>query len=412
MQSIQALRGSSFFLVFLGGLIALGPLSIDAYMPALPDMAIYFEVEIAAVNLTLTTYLLGGALGQLFGGALSDHLGRRPVGLVGLLLFVTASLLITAATDIGQVWALRALQALGAGAAAVVCMAQVRDVYPPNQVPKKIANVTLVMLVAPMLAPGIGAALMQLGWKSVFYFLAAYTGFCLLVYFFYLPETNAEGRKALTATTLLGSYRAVLRHRVRGKPVAQRITAFSACGAGIFLSYLTNAAFMYMQHFGLGEFEFAAAFAAGGLAIITGNRVAAALLGRHPPLRILRWANALHLAVVAAGLASAWLLPHSLPAGMAVLLLILAIGGAVAPSASGFYMSLFDENAGSAAALSATLIFMVGALFGALAAVLSTDGLAPVFLVMLTAGILARLALPPPADAPANPNQRQSLSVR
>ena len=401
MQSVQALRGSSFFLVFLGGLIALAPLSIDAYMPALPDMAIYFGVEIAAVNLTLTTYLLGSALGQLFGGALSDHLGRRPVGLVGLLLFVIASLLITAATDIGQVWALRALQALGGGAASVVCMAQVRDVYPANLVPRKIANVMLVMLVAPMVAPTIGAVLMQLGWKSVFYFLAAYTGFYLLVYFFYLPETNAKGRRALTLSTLLGSYITVLRHRVRGKPVAQRLTAFSACGAGIFLSYLTNAAFIYMQHFGLGEFEFAAAFAAGGLAIMAGNRVAAALMGRHPPLRILRWANTLHLVVVAAGVAGSWLLPHSLPAGMAVLFLIMGIGGAVAPSASGFYMSLFDENAGSAASLSTTLIFMVGALFGALAALLSADGLTPIFLVMLAAGTLARLALPRQADAPA-----------
>ena len=400
MQSVQALRGSSFFLVFLGGLIALAPLSIDAYMPALPDMAIYFGVEIAAVNLTLTTYLLGSALGQLFGGALSDHLGRRPVGLVGLLLFVIASLLITAATDIGQVWALRALQALGGGAASVVCMAQVRDVYPANLVPRKIANVMLVMLVAPMVAPTIGAVLMQLGWKSVFYFLAAYTGFYLLVYFFYLPETNARGRRALTLSTLLGSYITVLRHRVRGKPVAQRLTAFSACGAGIFLSYLTNAAFIYMQHFGLGEFEFAAAFAAGGLAIMAGNRVAAALMGRHPPLRILRWANTLHLVVVAAGVAGSWLLPHSLPAGMAVLFLIMGIGGAVAPSASGFYMSLFEENAGSAASLSTTLIFMVGALFGALAALLSADGLTPIFLVMLAAGTLARLALPRQADAP------------
>ncbi len=400
MQSVQALRGSSFFLVFLGGLIALAPLSIDAYMPALPDMAIYFGVEIAAVNLTLTTYLLGSALGQLFGGALSDHLGRRPVGLVGLLLFVIASLLITAATDIGQVWALRALQALGGGAASVVCMAQVRDVYPANLVPRKIANVMLVMLVAPMVAPTIGAVLMQLGWKSVFYFLAAYTGFYLLVYFFYLPETNAKGRRALTLSTLLGSYITVLRHRVRGKPVAQRLTAFSACGAGIFLSYLTNAAFIYMQHFGLGEFEFAAAFAAGGLAIMAGNRVAAALMGRHPPLRILRWANTLHLVVVAAGVAGSWLLPHSLPAGMAVLFLIMGIGGAVAPSASGFYMSLFDENAGSAASLSTTLIFMVGALFGALAALLSADGLTPIFLVMLAAGTLARLALPRQTDAP------------
>ena len=399
MRPVQALRGSHFFLVFLGGLIALAPLSMDAYMPALPDMATYFGVDIVAVNLTLTTYILGNALGQFFGGALSDHLGRRPVGLVGLLVFTAASLAIAAARDIEQVWVLRALQALGGGGASVVCMAQVRDVYPPEQVPKKIANVTLVMLVAPMAAPTLGALLMQLGWKSVFYFLAAYTGCYLLVYFLQVPETNAARRRTPTLSALTSGYLAVFRHRVRGRPIAQRVTAFSACGAGIFLSYLTNAAFIYMQHFRLNEFEFAAAFAAGGLAIMVGNRVAAALMGKRTPLQILRWANALHLGAVAAGLACAWLLPHSLAAGMAVLLTIMAIGGAVAPSASGFYMSLFDENAGSAASLNSTVTFIVGALFGALAALLSSGGLTPIFLVMLAAGTLARLALPRPAAA-------------
>ena len=81
MQPAQALRASHFFLVFLGGLIALAPLSMDACKPALPDMATHFGVDIVAVNLTLTTYMLGNALGQFLGGALSDHLGRRPVGL-------------------------------------------------------------------------------------------------------------------------------------------------------------------------------------------------------------------------------------------------------------------------------------------------------------------------------------------
>ena len=364
-------------------------------------MARYFGVDIFAVNLTLTAYLVGGALGQLFGGALSDHLGRRPVGLGGLLLFVIASLAIVAATDISQVWALRVVQALGGGAVSVVCMAQVRDVFPPQEVARKIANVTLVMLVAPMVAPTLGALLMQLGWKAVFYFLAAYTGLYLIVYFLLLPETNADSAdsvKRLTPNALLGSYLAVVRHRVQGRRVAQRVTAFSACGSGIFLSYLTNAAFIYMQHFGLDEFEFAAAFAAGGLAIIAGNRVAAALMGRHSPLRILRWANSLHLAAVGVGLACSWLLPHSLLAGMAALLVIVGVGGAVAPSASGFYMSLFDENAGSAASLHSTLTFMVGALFGALAAMVSGGGLAPIFLVMLAAGTLARLALPRPGS--------------
>ncbi len=397
MRSAQALRGSNLFLVFLGGLVALGPLSIDAYMPVMPDMAAYFKVDMVAVNLTITAYIFGGALGQFFAGALSDHLGRRPLGLVGLLIFTAASLAVTFAIRIEQVWALRVLQALGAGTASVICIAQVRDLYRPEEVARKIANVTLVMLVAPMAAPMIGATLAQLGWASVFHFLALYGFLYLLIYFFYVPETGAGERRAVTLRSLNNSYLAVLRHQVGGRRIAQRIMVFSACTSGIFLSYLTNAAFIYMQHFDLSEFQFAAAFAAGGLAIMVGNRTAAKLMGRFPPARILRAANALHLGAILSALAGSLLFPNSLGVAMGALLAIVAIGGGIAPSASGYFIGLFEEDVGSAASLSSTFIFMVGAAFGALATLLSGGSLTPIFLVMLAAGLLARWALPPQA---------------
>ena len=150
MFTVQTLRNSQWFLVFLGGLVALTPLSIDAYLPAMPDMAGHFATDFTAVNLTLTLYVLGSAAGQFFGGALSDHLGRRPLGLLGLLVFVLASLLITVATSIQQVWLLRVLQALGGGVASVICMAQVRDIFTAEEVPVKIANIILIMLLAPI----------------------------------------------------------------------------------------------------------------------------------------------------------------------------------------------------------------------------------------------------------------------
>ena len=394
MRSAQALRGSNWFLIFLGGLVALGPLSIDAYMPVMPDMASHFQVDMVAVNLTITAYIFGGALGQFFAGALSDHLGRRPLGLVGLLIFTAASLAIAIVVRIELVWALRALQALGAGTASVICIAQLRDLYRPEEVGRKIANVTLVMLVAPMAAPMIGAALARLGWASVFYFLALYGFLYLLIYCFQIPETAAGERRAVTLGSLASSYRAVLRHRLGGRRIAQRIMLFSACASGIFLSYLTNAAYIYMQHFDLSEFQFALAFGAGGLAIMAGNRTAARLMGKFPPVRILRAANALHLGAILAALAGSLLFPGSLGVAIGTLLAIVAIGGGIAPSASGYFIGLFEQNVGSAASLSSTFIFMVGAMFGALAALLSGGSLTPIFLVMLAAGLLARWALP------------------
>ena len=398
MFTVQTLRNSQWFLVFLGGLVALTPLSIDAYLPAMPDMAGHFATDITAVNLTLTLYVLGSAAGQFLGGALSDHLGRRPLGLLGLLVFALASLLITLATSIQQVWLLRVLQALGGGAASVVCMAQVRDTFSAEEVPVKIANIILIMLLAPMLAPLIGAVLLQLGWESIFLFLALYAGFFLFIYFFGIPETRAvhggQPRK-LSWRSLGAGYLAVLRQRRNGRRIALRLILFSACSSGIFMSYLTNAAFIYMQYFGLNEFEFSALFAVGSLAMMAGNRGAVWLLKRRPPLRVLSLVNALHIAALTLGLACVLLL-DSPWVSMATLLLVVGISGAVAPTASGFYMSLFMENSGTAASLKTTLMFSFGSLIGASAALLSAGELLPIFAVMLTAGCLGRLVLPKP----------------
>ena len=398
MFTVQTLRNSQWFLVFLGGLVALTPLSIDAYLPAMPDMAGHFATDFTAVNLTLTLYVLGSAAGQFFGGALSDHLGRRPLGLLGLLVFVLASLLITVATSIQQVWLLRVLQALGGGVASVICMAQVRDIFTAEEVPVKIANIILIMLLAPMLAPLIGAVLLQLGWESIFLFLALYAGFFLLIYFFGIPETGAahggQARK-LSWRSLGAGYLAVLRQRRNGRRIALRLILFSACSSGIFMCYLTNAAFIYMQYFGLNEFEFSALFAAGSLTMMGGNRGAVWLLRRRSPLRVLSLVNGLHIAALTLGLACVLLL-DSPWVSMASLLLVVGISGAVAPTAAGFYMSLFMENSGTAASLKTTLMFSFGSLIGALAALLSAGELLPIFVVMLASGCLGRLVLPKP----------------
>ena len=398
MFTVQTLRNSQWFLVFLGGLVALTPLSIDAYLPAMPDMAGHFATDFTSVNLTLTLYVLGSAAGQFFGGALSDHLGRRPLGLLGLLVFVLASLLIAVATSIQQVWLLRVLQALGGGVASVICMAQVRDIFTAEEVPVKIANIILIMLLAPMLAPLIGAVLLQLGWESIFLFLALYAGFFLLIYFFGIPETGAahggQPRK-LSWRSLGAGYLAVLRQRRNGRRIALRLILFSACSSGIFMCYLTNAAFIYMQYFGLNEFEFSALFAAGSLTMMGGNRGAVWLLRRRPPLRVLSLVNGLHIAALTLGLACVLLL-DSPWVSMASLLLVVGISGAVAPTAAGFYMSLFMENSGTAASLKTTLMFSFGSLIGALAALLSAGELLPIFAVMLAAGCLGRLVLPKP----------------
>ena len=178
----------SYFIVFVASMVAIGPFAIDTYLPAMPNMAASLGVEIVSINSTLSAYLFGFAFGQLFGGPISDQIGRRRIGIIGRIVFVISSLLISAASSIAAVLALRALQAIGGGFATVICMAMERDASEPLEAAKRFPVVMLVMLGAPLVAPAIGVALLSFGWESIFVFLAAYA-LVVLIAFIRVPET-------------------------------------------------------------------------------------------------------------------------------------------------------------------------------------------------------------------------------
>ena len=143
---------------FLGALIAIGPLSLDAYLPAMPAMAETFGVQIVALNNTISVYLVGYGISQFLGGTFSDQIGRKRIGLIGLAVFVFASIAISSAQTIQQAQFWRFVQALGGGFSTVICMAIIRDVYPIRELGRRMAMMTLIMLASPVIAPALGAA--------------------------------------------------------------------------------------------------------------------------------------------------------------------------------------------------------------------------------------------------------------
>ena len=164
----KRLANSRLFILFLSASVALAPLSIDMYMPAMAQMAEAFDVNFSQINLTMSAYLFGNAIGQFFGGALSDQVGRKRVGIFGLAIFFLASLSIAFTNDIHMMQLLRVAQAVGGGFATVICIAQVRDIFPLEEVMKKYADVVMVMMIAPIVAPTLGVLLIQFGWQSIF----------------------------------------------------------------------------------------------------------------------------------------------------------------------------------------------------------------------------------------------------
>ncbi len=373
--------------------MALAPLSIDAYLPSLPDIAQHYGVDMVAVNLTMTSYLIGNAIGQFFGGALSDQLGRKPIGLIGLGVFLVSSILICFSPSIETMQILRLSQALGGGFSSVVCMAKIRDIYPPEQVGKKFAMVIQVVLLAPLFAPMLGAGLMQFGWQAIFIFLSIYAIIFIIIYWRLVPETRPPSKEPFSFSDMFSNYGKVITHKINGRLVAIRYILLSAFNAGIFMSYLTNASFIYMQHLGLNEFMFAIIFGAGGLAMLLGNISATKMTNKKPPIVILKFCNSAQLLLLvgitlltAFQLAPIWLI-------VVILALSMMASGAIMPTAAGVYIGFFNRISGSASSLNSTAMFLIGSIIGALAAIISGDNISIIFAAMVASAIISRLIL-------------------
>jgi len=393
MLTIRELHERRFFMVFLAGLVSMGPIAIDAYLPMIPSIADYFDTDIVTVNLTMSTFLIGMGLGQFFGGSLSDQIGRKRVGLIGLSLFCISSMCIVFAPTIQIVQALRLTQAIGSGFASVICLAQVRDIYPKAQVMQRFANIMMVVLLTPMLAPLLGAALVTVGWQSVFVLLAALALLLGGIYIILIPETLNDTPRHFSTRAMFTGYLHVLRHRVNGQLTAIRFILFTGFSSGIFMSFLTNSAFIYMEYFRFNAFLFAAIFAGHGLMMMVGNRFAVRISKVWPPLKTLSVINLLHIVVTATLAMLGYLAWLPFAAVLPLTLITISISGALMPTASGVFITYFDKNIGAAASLNTTVVFAGGASIGAVSTVISEGQLWPIFAVMGICATVARIIL-------------------
>lgn len=393
MISRENLQDHWVFIPFLSGLVALAPLAIDMYMPAMPAMAAAFGVSFSDVNLTMSAYMLGNAFGQFFGGSLSDQIGRKKIGIIGLLVFMVATLCIIFSPTIEVMQGLRIVQAVGGGFATVICIAQVRDIFPTDQVMKRYANVVLVMLFAPIIAPSIGVLLIQFGWQSIFIFLALVSVLMLLLYIFLIPETRATVSGEINLGRMFAGYWAVLSHRVDGRITAIRYALFSAFSAGVLMCFITNVSMIFINHFQFSPQQFGFGFASLGLSMIAGNRLSIRIANRMPAETWLRYATVIQLICLCV-LVVLSLNALATPILVACLiLLVICMTGSIMPTASGRYITFFDEHAGSAASLATTLVFALGAVIGAAAAVLSRGSITPVFIAMAISCAIGLLIL-------------------
>lgn len=262
----------------LAMLITIMPFSIDAYLPALLDIAASLNTDIHHVEKSLSSFILGIAIGQITGGSLSDIKGRRNIALVGLAIYVLASMALIFVHTIDQLLAMRMVQAIGAGMSAVVVGAVVRDNYQGREATQMFALIGMIVMTAPLIAPLFGSFLQSIaGWRSIFVFLFVYALLVAILLFRFLPQYKlAEPLTGAQIKQIGSRYRQVLTNTAALGFLFYQGTAFASM-----IVFLSESPFVYMKLYGLTPHQYAWVFAGNIIAMMLFNRLTAFGLKRN-----------------------------------------------------------------------------------------------------------------------------------
>jgi len=382
-------------LVVIGALIAVVPLTIDLYLPALPAIRADLATTAAGVQLTLTGTMLGMAIGNVLVGPLSDMLGRRRPLLVGLSLHVVASALCTVTSDVAVLAALRVLQGLAVAAAGVIATAVLRDLFSGVTFARLLSRLLLLPTAVPIVAPSLGGVVLRwTRWEGLFAVLAVFGVLLVAVVAVALPETLPPHRRqpARLDTTAL-AYRTLLRDRTFVGLVLVAGLAMAAL-----MAYVAGSSFVFQDGYGLTQQQFAVLFSAGAAGLVAATQLNVWLLRRYTPQRILT------AAMVVGALGGLALLAVAVTGagGLVGLLvpcwLMVATVGLAFPNAPALAMSRQGEIAGTASALLGAVQFGLGGLAAPAVGLLGTGKVAMAVVIagaMLTSAAVALAALRP-----------------
>ncbi|CAA9387989.1 MAG: Multidrug resistance transporter, Bcr/CflA family [uncultured Rubellimicrobium sp.] len=343
----------------LGLLSAIGPFSIDMYLPAMPQIGAELGAQETQVQQTISLYFLSFGVAQFIWGPIADAYGRRLPLILGISLFAAATVACAFAPTIGWLIAARFVQGIGAAAVGVVPRAVVRDNYTGVEATRLMALIMLVISVGPMLAPLIGSLLLQFGsWRLIFGALLLVALMSLMVTLFALPETLAPKDRIPVNVRSMGKG---LR-RLLGSPSFMGLTMVGAFGFGSFFVFIASASFVYTETFNLSPTQFSLAFALNALGFFAASQAAAPLGARLGLSRSMRLAltgfattTTVLLVLTLAGFGT-------LPVIMALLFVGNACLGLVMPAT--FVMALDEHGdiAGLASSLGGTLQMVTGSI--------------------------------------------------
>lgn len=354
----------ALWVMMLGVMVAIGPLSIDMYLPAFPSMAEDFGVSVSVIAKSVPAYFIGLVFGQLFYGPFSDRVGRVKPMYLGMTIFIIASIICATTNNEYVLFAARTLQALGACVTAVVTRAAIRDTLNPVQTARAFSLMVLVMGVAPILAPSLGAMILQVAdWHAVFWFLAGFGLLNLILTKLFLKETlKPEYRNTKPMRETFGQYLSLIKD---GRFMLPALAAGLLQGA--FFIYLSISSELFMVNYHLTEQQFAIAFGTNAFGFIALTQVNQLLTKRFDLVQLLRVGALIQL------IASSCLLVLGLMFGgqadfyLVFLSIFICIAGLgfTQPNAAAIALAFQKSRAGMASAMQGALQFSVG-IFGGL----------------------------------------------
>lgn len=390
LTSDGRLKNRTCIILILGLLSALGPFSIDMYLPGFPAIADDLSVSVDAISYSLSSFFAGVCIGQLLCGPLLDRFGRRIPLITGMLLYIVASIGCVLSNSIELLIICRFFQALGGCVGMVAPRAVIRDIFPVEENAKIFSLMILILGVSPIVAPTAGSYLISaFGWHSVFMVLTVIGIITLLAVVFGLPESRQpDPAYSLKAKPILLNFYSVLK-----VPQFYTYSLMGAISSAALFAYLSGSPFVFMKLFGTSEQEYGIIFAIIAAGLILCSQLNNQLLKKYTSEQITVVTLSIQTAVGIAlliGTAFNWL---NLYSTVGLIALFLSCQGFAFPNSSALSMAPFSSNAGSASALMGAMQMAFGAFTAAVIGWCNPSSALPLAVIMASCAMVALLIL-------------------
>jgi len=367
-----------YLIILLAILSAIAPIAVDTYIPSMPSMAKDFAVSIDKIELSLSIFLIGFSIGQIFGGILSDRIGRKRSSLIGLLTFAFFSFLIVFSSSVYELWIYRALQAFSGGLIVVNGSAAVRDIFKGKEAAKIFSLIGTVRSLAPLFAPAIGSFIIHFySWRAVFVFLTVYALVVAVLIFRDFEETYTYTKKSV-----MESYKSVLSHKK-----AMKMMFILALGFSGMFTVIAKSSFIYIEYFNISTDMFPLFFGLNFAMLIIMIRINIILLKTTSVITLIKTAIFIQIC------AGTVFMLNSSDISLVLVVILLAVymsmNGFIYGNTMALVLENFPHNAGVASSVIGVIQFGLGALISSFVLMFHSASLFPVAMSITVISLIA-----------------------